>query len=165
MAFWTEAKSNPTRKYRFTIQSEDSDDMEGVWYWAKSINKPSYEIAHNSYQVGNHNIKYPGTLTWADVSIKIVDTGSKAKELYENLSKMGYEIPDSNKPNEGISKQGDGALNSFTIMQLDDLGSPLEKWTLYNTFVSGINFGDLSYSDDDLVEISIEVSYDYAKLE
>ena len=68
MAFWTESASEPTRKYRFVIQADAPGDSKGPWWWAKSVSKPSYSISSNEYQLGNHKFKYPGILTWNNVS-------------------------------------------------------------------------------------------------
>ena len=38
-------------------------------------------------------------------------------------------------------------------------------WDLVNPMVSSINFGDLSYADDNLVEYTLDIVYDYAKYE
>ena len=165
MAFWTQVSSSPTRNYRFLIQADGPGELKGNWYWAKSISKPSYEISNNTYQIGNHNIKYPGTLTWSDVSLKMVDTGTKTKELYDNLSAMGYEVPDANNAAPGIRKNADTSLSQFLILQLNDKGETIEKWTLMNAFVTSADFGSLSYDSDDLVEINITIAYDYAKFE
>jgi len=42
---------------------------------------------------------------------------------------------------------------------------PVEMWDLVNPMVSSINFGDLSYADDNLVEYTLDIVYDYAKYE
>ena len=62
MAFWTEVKSEPTRKYRFLINADGPGNLNGNWWWAKSVSKPSYEISTNQYQLGNHLLNFPGTL-------------------------------------------------------------------------------------------------------
>ena len=42
---------------------------------------------------------------------------------------------------------------------------PVEQWDLINPMVRSINFGDLSYDDDALVEYTLDITYDYAKYE
>ena len=42
---------------------------------------------------------------------------------------------------------------------------PVEMWDLVNPMVKSINFGDLSYEDDGLVEYTLDIIYDYAKYE
>jgi len=52
--------------------------------------------------------------------------------------------------------------NDFQITQLNDDGKAFRTWTLVNSFIKSINYGDLDYSSDDLVSIEIVVGYDYA---
>ena len=56
-------------------------------------------------------------------------------------------------------------FRSVTISQIDAEGKVIEQWTLINAFVSNVEFGQLSYASEDLVEISVTVVYDYAKLD
>ena len=41
----------------------------------------------------------------------------------------------------------------------------LEKWTINNPLITSVDFGQLSYSNDELVNISIGLKYDWANLE
>ena len=83
MAFWTDPEANePTRQYRFLIISEDD---EPTWYWAKSVTKPSFEVTSTEHQLVNHKFKYPSIVTWNDITITIVDTGRKTKQLLDKL--------------------------------------------------------------------------------
>ena len=92
MSFWTSPELEPTRKYRFQIQTPGSTALGGNWWWAKSVDKPSFEINTSDYQLTNHKFKFPGILTWNDISITIVDTGGRAKALMNNLSRV-YKNP------------------------------------------------------------------------
>ena len=56
-------------------------------------------------------------------------------------------------------------LSQLVIQQVDAKGSVIEKWTLYDVFIKSVDFGSLAYSDDELIEITIGLSYDYATLE
>jgi hypothetical protein len=53
---------------------------------------------------------------------------------------------------------------TLEIKELDELGNPIEKWKLFNPFVTKVNFGDLSYDNENLTEITVEISYDWAEL-
>ena len=50
------------------------------------------------------------------------------------------------------------------ISQLDAEGKELEKWTLYNAFITEVTYGDLAYGDDELVEMTVKFKYDWSKL-
>lgn len=162
MAFWSTGNTEPTRQFRFLISSED----ENAWYWAKSVTKPSFEVSSTEHQLVNHKFKYPGIVTWNDITITIVDTGRKAKSLIEKLENSGYLYPTEFQNKEGISKRGNGDFLDFlTINQLDAEGKLIEIWRLKGAFIKSINFGDLDYESDGFVTIQIGVAYDWAELE
>lgn len=76
----------------------------------------------------------------------------KAKE--DPATKKATPTPASAKPS--TSKQ------SFIIEQLSSDGKTYRKWTLVNSFIKSVNYGELDYSSDELVSIEITVGYDYA---
>ena len=51
------------------------------------------------------------------------------------------------------------------IEQMGADGKTFRTWTLVNSFITSVNYGDLDYSSDDLVSIEISVAYDYATTE
>jgi hypothetical protein len=139
------------------------------WYWVKSVTKPSFDITSNEYQLINHKFKYPGIVTWADIDITIVDSKDfkNSKGLYDQLNTIGYNLGGSS---DGISKtKAIGAKVKagdvdWQIEQLGADGKPIETWKLINPWIKSVKFGDLDYSSDDLVDITITVSYDSAIL-
>jgi hypothetical protein len=65
-----------------------------------------------------------------------------------------------------ISKaKASNALGTVYVIQLDANGNQLEKWTLWNAFLIDVKFGDMSYGDDALQEVSLELRYDWAQVE
>ena len=161
MAFWTSETIEPLRKFRFMVNSN--------WYWVKSVTKPSFDITSNEYQLINHKFKYPGIVTWADIDITIVDSKEfgNSKGLYNQLSKIGYNLGGSS---DGISKTKaiEAKVNkddvNWQIQQLGADGVAIETWELINPWIKSVKFGDLDYSSDDLVDITITISYDSATL-
>jgi len=175
MAFWTDRQDiiEPLRSFRFTIQETGVDlnkpgspDDAGVWFWAKTVSKPSFEISQDEYQLINHKIKYPGIVTWKDVTIKMIDYKndgdlrgkSKAFKLYEYLKDSGYRFSDG----DGISKKK--ATTEFLIQHLDADGTPIENWKLINAFIKNVDFAELSYDSDELSETTLTIAYDLAEL-
>lgn len=175
MSFWTSPQIEPIRKYRFQIQTPTSYVFADQWWWAKSIEKPSYEFNTAEYQLTNHKFKFPGILTWNDISITIVDDNSqttsggsqsnRAFGLMSNLSYI-YRNPKAINDDQGAKEPSiNGSITQIIINQVDAEGKTLEKWTLHDAFVKSVSFGDLAYADDELVEITLGISYDYATLE
>ena len=167
MAFWSTpvSGSEPKRQYRFLIQDGDEDP---VWWWAKSAQLPSYQINENAYKLGNHHYKYPGTVTWNDIEITIVDSGDKIQRLYNDLRLGGY-YPDASK-GDGLRKRQMGAQvnrtgGNFQIIVLKADGSAADTWSLKNPWIKQVNFGQLDYSSDELLSLSMTICYDSATRE
>ena len=161
MAFWSANNVEPTRQYRFTIS-----DGSGVWWWAKSIEKPSFDINSQEYKLINHKYKYPGVVTWNDIKISIVDVGVKVDYLYMVLKNSGYNANGSGTDGVQKVKATDSFRNTgnFLIHQIDSNGKAIEEWELKNPWIKTVTFGSLDYSSDELVTLDITVSYDWAKL-
>ena len=162
MAFWSTNTFEPLRKFRFQVTFAG----DTIWY-AKSVTRPTFEVSVSEYQLINHKIKYPGIVTWNDVEIVIVDSvdEGRGKNYYGNLLNSGYVF--GGQTPEGIMKKPKHTNNNFTnvlIQQLRADGQPHETWELINPFIKSVNFGELDYSSDDLLEITITVAYDSATL-
>ena len=164
MAFWSTSDIQPTRQFRFLVSN--SNDSEAVWYWAKTVSKPSFEVSSTEHQLINHKFKYPGIVTWNDINMTIVDTGEKTKDLVNRLKKTGYNYPTNFNQKEGISKSASTQyLDELSIQQLDSDGLIIETWKLKGAFIKSINFGDLDYESEGLVTIQLTISYDWATFE
>ena len=157
MAFWSSNTLEPLRKFRFQIQMGDD-----VMWWAKSVTQPSPDVSMGEYQLINHKIKYPGIVTWNDIDITMVDIGGKGYGHMIDLIFNGYEFADP-ETGDGIQKNQFTDKN-ITITKIDAYGNTIETWTLINPFIKSIKYGDLDYSSDDLLEITLTVAYDSATL-
>ena len=56
------------------------------------------------------------------------------------------------------------AIGDVIVKTLDADGKEIEKWTLYNAFITDLKYGDHAYGDDELIEMSVTFKYDWAKL-
>ena len=158
MSFWSTNTLEPLRKFRFQIQFGDE-----VMWWAKSVTQPSPDVSMSEYQLINHKIKYPGIVTWNDVDITMVDVRGKGAGLFIDLVFNGYEYLDPDLAPDGIiKKQFEGKV--LNIQKLNAAGTTIETWKLINPFIKSIKYGDLDYSSDDLLEITLTVAYDSATL-
>ena len=179
MSFWTDDASQagftePKRKFRFKVEFTDWDDGQGssvLWY-AKTATKPSFTIAAGEHKYLNYTFYYPGTLSWNEVEVTMVDptTPDVAAKLWEFLGKSGWVVPgspsaDNQAAFSTISKdKAVSGLGAVNITQLDANGEEIEKWTMHNAFVTDVKFGDLAYGDDELTELSLTIRYDWAML-
>jgi|TARA_B100000700_G_scaffold263641_1_gene300928 hypothetical protein len=177
MAFWSENFANggleePKRQFRFKVEFTglDSGGNGGtaiLWY-AKSATKPSFQISSTEHKYLNHTFYYPGSVTWQDVTITLVDPTKPdmAASLAAMVEAAGYAPPANANDLTSLSKAGSAsALGSVIVTQVDADGKELESWTLWNAWITELKFGDLSYGTDDLTELSVTLKYDWARLQ
>ena len=174
MPFWstnfgaTPTLKDPKRKFRFTV-SFTGITPNVLWY-AKTITKPSFQIAASEHKYLNHTFYYPGSVTWQDVTLTLVDPvePDMAATLSDIVEASGYKPP-TNATTESMGTMSKakaaGALGAVVIAQLDSDGNSLETWTLWNAFITEVKYGDLEYGGDDLTEMSVTLKYDWARVE
>lgn len=164
MSFWTQSNLEPKRSFRFQIISDGWGDQSN-WWWAKSIDKPSFDVSNNEYQLINHKFKYPGIVTWKNISITVVDIAnggpSATQALEAELATIGYTRPDKN-PMKGIGKTNQSTIDGLLIQQLSSDGAPIDEFKLVGAFIVSTSYNRLDYSDDGITETTIEIAYDYA---
>jgi hypothetical protein len=186
MPFWTTsqqtATADPKRKFRFYVTCTA---LGGMMWWAKTAAKPSFAIAATEHKYLNHTFYYPGSVTWNDVAITMVDPGAGTavaasdgllgadpSDVAMGLSKLieaaGYTIPTNMDTGSGLvtmtKGKAVGALGSVAIRQINGNGDIVEGWTLHNAWITDLKFGDLEYGSDDITELSMTLKYDWAEL-
>ena len=161
---------DPKRKFRFTVEFQGIQSAQGgatLWY-ASTVSKPAFTIAAAEHKYLNYTFYYPGTLSWNEVEVTMVDptTPDVAAKLSDIIVQSGYSPPtDANSLTTMSKAQAAGALGSVIITQIDHEGKPLETWTLWNSFISDIKYGDLAYGADALTETTVTLRYDWARVE
>ena len=180
MTFWGEgldaAKQDPKRKFRFKLEIGGIEASEGIVWYAKSVGKPEMTVESGTeHKFMGHSFKFPGSVKWNDIEATLVDPiGEDAStRLLEILEKSGYVYPtDDYIKTQGSSRsrsfhtiskgKATAALQFVVIHQLDSDGNTVEMWQLHNPFINKVGFGDLSYDSEDLSEISLGFTYDWA---
>ena len=172
--FWTQSpQRDPKRGFRFQVQLGDSGP---IWY-AKKADKPSLSFEEASHAYLNHTYYWPARAAWNEVTITLVDPVAPdlAGNLASALQGMGYIIPggtsnpaDFKSPSkksatEQFGNGEPGGGDDIRIIQIDEDGAELEKWTLKNAWIKEVTFGELDYSSDDLTEVTIKFRYDWAE--
>ena len=161
--FWSQSRIDPKQKHKFKVEI-GMDHITGIVWYAKSVNFPTLEFNVNEYQIGNHKFKYPGISTYGDVTLTFVDPRSDVLEYVTALTTAGW--GQATNPKEDLIKLYDSgyeklkSLSYFKIYLINSDGSNKEEWTLLNPFIKSMNFGDLSYDSDELVEFQLVVAND-----
>jgi len=178
MPFWSENfgqsadMKDPKRNFRFVVQFDGINDPNAggsqLWY-AKTVTKPSFAINAAEHKYLNHTFYYPGNVSWNEVTVTLVDPASPdmTATLADIIQLSGYSPPASPDDLTSISKaKAASGLGTVIVRQLDADGNDLETWTLWNSFITDVKFGDnLEYGNDDLTELSVTMRYDWARVE
>lgn len=174
MPFWSADYkgdgTDPKRNFRFYVQLTEASGGEDIIWWAKEVSKPSFtvNIAEHSYL--NHKFKFPGTVTWNDVELTVVDPQDvDAAGLLSDLwQRSGYTIPSAGTATalSTVSKsRAVSAMGDVIIAQVNAEGGVIEKWTLANAMCKGITYGDtIAYGNDELTTYKLSIAYDYASM-
>lgn len=173
MSFWNQASVEPKRQFRWLLYIAGMPQ-----FIVKNVKKPSFSVAVTPHDFINYKFKYPGRVEWQDVTITIVDPvqPDSTASLVKILENSGYVYPDdyttqSTEPKTISKSQMVNSLGGQ--IQLVQFGANtgaqeenvLEQWTINNPIITSVDFGNLDYSSDDLVNISMTIAYDWAYLE
>ena len=95
MAFWgqglTAADGDPKRKFRWRVSFGGVGGADVVWF-AKTVTRPEMTIADTEHKFYGHTFKYPGSVTWNDLEVELVDPVSPdaAKQTLDIFHRSGY---------------------------------------------------------------------------
>ena len=168
--FWANNILEPKRSFRFLMEFAGPQMGATIAsYYVKSSSKPNFQMEGGpQVKYIQHTFKYPGRVMWQDITVTIVDPASPdaAAVLMNVLAGSGYHKPDTDlNSRQSISKFGaNNSLGGIKLRQIDDLGNDIEEWNLWNPYISTVNFGELSYDSDDIVNYQLTIVYDYATL-
>jgi hypothetical protein len=172
MAFWSDnfadgTQKDPKRKFRFKVSVSGLAADGPIMWWAKTAAKPSFTIASAEHKYLNHTFYYPGSVTWNDVAITMVDPQSPdvAKLLAGLVESGGYHPPTTAGDMSTMTKASAvSTLGTVTVIAIDGADNAIESWELNNAWITDLKFGDLEYGGDDLTEVSMTLKYDWATL-
>lgn len=161
---------DPKRAHRFILSLSDVPA-----YFVKTSGVPSLTIANSAnHMFLGHKFKFPGSATWSDsIDVTTVDTidYNMATKFMDYIRKAGYIYP--SKFNEAsddpqfFRKTISKAKFPFKQMRLDRIDSEgimYEQWVLNNCFINKVTFGDHGYDKEDLMNMTVSITYDWAEL-
>jgi hypothetical protein len=168
MTFWNTGLE-PRRQNRWFINF--GGDLADLRYAVKKTDKPSAKVNEVTHKYLNHTFYYPGRVEWNPITITLASvTGVAASKLVHFVTvKSGYIFPTGiNQAGlTTISKAKFGTnlgVGQFYIAQINSEGAVIEAWKLNNPFFTEVKMGDLDYSNDEIVEMSMTIQYDWADL-
>lgn len=137
----------PKRKNRFILRFPSSLGIN-EWY-VSATNRPSIKIESKEIQFLNTSTYVAGRFTWDDIKVTFRDPigPSAAQALMEWVRLHAESVT-------GRMGYAAGYKKNIELEMLDPTGVVIEKWILEGCFLTNVTFGELSYSQDDVSEIS-----------
>jgi hypothetical protein len=161
-SFWSDPSLEPKRSYRWLLY------MGGIPTWmVKKTKKPEAEIGEIEVAYLNHSFFFPGRLKWSTIDITLLDpvTPDASATMRDILHSSGYHFPKDPNDTTTISKKNaTRALGNCKLVQIDADGNEIETNLLRNAWLKKVTYGELDYSDDKMVEITLTIRYDYAEM-
>ena len=170
--FWSKSYNDrtlndPKRKFRFIVEITGIGGENGSLWYAKSAQKPSFQIASTEHAYLNHKFYYPGGVTWQAVTITLVDPVQPNIGLtLASIVEQGGYHPPATSTDLGTMTKGKAvkSLGRVVVKQLDGDGASIEEWVLWNAFITELKWGDLEYGSDEILELSMTLQYDWAEM-
>ena len=140
----------PKRVNRFFAEFSDELGIE-VWQIQK-FKRPQMNINSVEIDYLNHKNYVAGKYEWQSMSVTFLDPigPSTSQQLMEWVrlhaesltGRMGYAA---------------GYKKNILLKSLDPVGIEVEKWFIEQAMITSIDFGENTYDDDSLTEITLEI--------
>lgn len=145
----------PKMKNRYIME------IDGIQsYLIKATSRPSISFETVELPHININRKLQGKGNWEDIEITLYDpiVPSGAQQVMEWV-RLGHESITGRKGYADFYKK------DIDFYMLGPVGDKIEQWKLKGAFINSANFNDVSFDSNDVAEITVGISYDYAILE
>lgn len=147
---------NPHLSFRFKIVFST---LQNVQFYGKSATLPSAENNPLTLEYGNTYMKVKSKTRWNDCVISCYAYENMTmNELWNYLDQLHQNV------NLGQDKYADEYKKDVYIHLLRPNGeSTVGAWKLTGAFISAINYGQVDYTTEEIVQPEITLAYDYAR--
>jgi hypothetical protein len=167
--FWSDPKVEPKRSYRyvFTLGKTIENTIES--FFVRAVKKPSFTISEVEHQYVGNRFYFPGRVTWNTMDVTFVDPVTPdASAVLTNIFKDGgYKVPRTQEQAEfSMTKAGfSDNIGNPIITIMDANRQTIEEWKMWNAWITSVDFGQLDYTSDELVLLTMTLRYDYATMD
>ena len=143
----------PKRQNRFIMRFDSSLGIN-EWF-VESTSRPKLTIGATEIQFLNTSTWVAGRFNWGEISVKFRDPigPSAAQALMEWVRLHAESVT-------GRMGYAAGYKKDIDLEMLDPTGVVVEKWILYGTFLTSVDFGALAYGTDSLADITCNLRPD-----
>lgn len=132
----------------------------GINEWTLvSASRPHIQQSAKEIQFLNTSTWVLGRYTWQSINVTLRDPiGPSSSQAVMEWVRLHSE---SITGRQGYAA---GYKRDIELEMLDPTGVVVQKWILKNCMISDANFGNLSYSDDEVSQITMTIQPDYCVL-
>lgn len=143
----------PKRQNRFILRFPSSLGIN-EWF-VESASRPSIKIGGVEIPFLNTSTFVAGRFNWDPIGVKFRDPiGPSASQALMEWVRLHAESV------TGRMGYAAGYKKDIDLEMLDPTGVVVEKWILYGTFLTDVNFGALAYNSESLAEINATLRMD-----
>jgi len=143
----------PKRENRWILRFPSSLGIN-EWY-VETTSRPKLTIAATEIQFLNTSTYVAGRFTWGELPVTFRDPiGPSASQAVMEWIRLCAESV------TGRMGYAAGYKKNVDLEMLDPTGVVVEKWILYGTFLSDVNFNQLDYKTDGLATITATLRMD-----
>lgn len=139
-------------------------DSQPVSMQAVTVTRPKLSFEEIELHRYNSRAWVAGKHNWEPLSLTIEDdvTGTASTVIQAQLQKQQWLI---GAEGQWLAAAGEGSLYKFVtyIDQLDGNDQVIEKWTVEGCYIQNADYGDLDYSSNDQLTISLTIRFDHAR--
>ena len=147
----------PLRKNRWLLRFPA--DLGIQEWWLKSAARPHIQQEGKAIEFLNTETYVVGRYKWASMQVTLRDPiGPSASQAIMEWVRLGSETV------TGRQGYAAGYKRDVELEMLDPTGAVVQKWILVGCFLTNVEFGELSYSQDDIATISATLRPDYCIL-
>jgi len=144
----------PSLQFRYRVTTSK---LPGAQLYARSSQQPGTDGAPVTVEHINAYFKVKGKLRWTDVAMTFYQfEGVTAQEVWSYLQQH-------QEVNGAVDTYGPVYKHDLSIEILGPDGStPTGTWSLKGAWFATINWGQMDWGIDDVIQCDVTVSYDWA---
>jgi len=147
---------HPQLSHRYILIS---NNIKASAIYARGAEQPKVATNPISVDYGPTYINIMGRPKWAPITLTCYQfEGITAREVYSYFNKKHMVI------SSGEIKYADEYKEDINLLMMNAMTIvPIGRWKLIGAFISDLSGGSLDYGSDDIIELSLTLTYDYAE--
>lgn len=160
MARLSPSSYKPILQYHFIVEFGDHGMELGqnTVNYARGTDLPSADNNPIMIEYGNTYMYIKGKTRWNNISMQFysLSAPNTNQKLWDYLKKH-QDI------SSGVDAFKDAYMGQVTIKLLNPDETPVGTWKLINAFIASVNWGNVDWASQDVIQPEITFVYDYAE--